>query len=387
MKTLKIVALLIAVAIVIGALGFSTWNQWNDNQKWTDNQKTILAQMKPIPPIAEFNHGVWIQGIAFSPTNPDLVVSASQGSEVKVWNKNNPDTPQLLLTSQTQTDKIAFIVDCLAFSPKGEWVASKTYTTLDLWNMPEGTKLNSIEMRSFTADVSPVMPLLATALNDVRLWDVSNPKEITEMFVLPPKKGAQALTFEEARTIQHKNETVNQKYEKIVFSHDGKWIAASGWMYDGTAKMWRDKVKVWDLQSKQLVKILERKIPDNPEPEQHHNKIQSIKFSLDSRFFGAAANNGLTIWSIPEWNIYHEILDQKISDVAFSSDGKMFAVADIRQITLWSLNNITPIAILKARSFLTNVDVMVFSQDGGTLAGGGFDGVLRLWDMRKIDEK
>ena len=381
MKIKKIAVLFIFLIVVGGILVFSTWNQW------TDNQKTILARMKPILPIAEFNHGAWIQGIAFSPTNPDLVVSASKGNEVKVWNKNNPDAPQLLLTSQT--DKIAYhFIDCLAFSPKGEWVASKTYKTLYLWNMPEGTKLNSIEMRSFTAGVSPVMPLLTTALNDVKLWDISNPKEITEMFVLPPKKGAQALTFEEARTIQHKNETVNQKYEKIVFSHDGKWIAASGQIYDRTAKMWRDKVKVWDLQSKQLVKILERKIPDNPEPEQHHNKIQSIKFSHDSRFFGAAANNGLTIWSIPEWNIYHEILDQKISDVAFSSDGKMFAVADIRQITLWSLNNITPIAILKARSFLANVDVvMVFSQDGNTLAGGGFDGVLRLWDMRKIDEE
>ncbi len=116
------------------------------------------------------------------------------------------------------------------------------------------------------------------------------------------------------------------------------------------------------------------------------NDIRSIKFSPDNRFFAVAADNGFMIWSLPDWNIYHEILNQKISDIAFSHDGKMFAVAEVMQVTLWSLESITPIALLKGKRLLADVDVMVFSPDGSMLAGGGFDGVLRLWDLRKLNE-
>ena len=59
MKTLKIIALLIAVVIVIGALGFSTWNQW------IDNQKTTQEEQNHITPIAEFNQGIGSRQLHF----------------------------------------------------------------------------------------------------------------------------------------------------------------------------------------------------------------------------------------------------------------------------------------------------------------------------------
>lgn len=384
MKTQRILILFLGIVVAAVLLAFSTWHQWNVNQG------TILERMRPIPPVAEFNHGSWIQSIAFSPTNPNFVASASEGNEVKVWNKNNPEAPELTLTGHTdKSGRVSTFVDCLAFSPTGEWLASKTFQTLDLWNIPSGTELNSSEIRSFTANISPTSPLLATALRDVRLWNISNPKEITEMYVLPPKMEAQALSHEEGDTVKHHNDTINQQYKNVAFSHDSKWIAAAGQIYDQNRKRWADKAKVWDLQSKQLFRIIEREIPKDLEPKKYHRDFRSIKFSPDNRFFAIAGETGLTIWSLPEWTIYHQKLDQKIFDAAFSPDGKMYAVADKnkRQVILWTLESMRPIAVLKPKYFLAHVDVITFSPDGNTLAGAGFDGVLRLWDVRKLNER
>jgi len=166
-------------------------------------------------------------------------------------------------------------------------------------------------------------------------------------------------------------------------------------MYDFTSEKWTHKIKIWDLHRKQLFKIIERYITEKPQTKNDTNRlyqpfyssdIRSIKFSPDNRFFAVGARNGLTIWSIPEWNIYYEILHQQIWDIAFSPDGTMYAVADVKGITLWSVETLTPIALLQ-KVGLIGSSVIEFSPDGSILAGGGFGGVLSLWDVRKLNER
>lgn len=52
-------------------------------------------------------------------------------------------------TGHAQNGDDTFI-DCVDFSPTGEWIASKTYEKLDAWEMPSGEKLISTEIRSFS---------------------------------------------------------------------------------------------------------------------------------------------------------------------------------------------------------------------------------------------
>ena len=212
--------------------------------------------------------------------------------------------------------------------------------------------------------------------------------------------GEQAISHEEVDTtrsnfnswVKHHNATVNQSYKTIDFSHDGKWIAAGGEIYDKPLEKWTNKVKIWDLENKLLFKIIDRDFPNKPElnlkkkdiqqrkirPGDYiqsievslTNDIRSIEFSPDNRFFGVAADNGVTIWSLPEWKIYHEALNQRIREVAFSPDGKMYAVADVKGITLWSIKTFTPIALLKGKGILASTTIIAFSADGSRIAGG-----------------
>ena len=401
MQFKKLFLLFIASVVVISILGFSIWHRWNTDQK--------LAQQRipTITPSTEFNHGApWIRDIAISPVNPNLIASVGKRNVIKVWDRNSPDTPMLTLTDHPGKDgSDPSILDYIAFSPTGEWLASKDFWNLAFWDMSSGKQMNAIEIASSAAAISPDGHLLATASDDVRLWDIRNPEDIKAIVVLPAKIGRQPLLHEEVWLTYHPVETANQSYRVINFSSDGKWIAAAGSMYDVEKKIFRGMVKVWDLQHRQLVKIFPRALPKGVklQPNTEYNDIRSISFSPDNRFFTCVGSYGYTIWTLPEWHIYCDVraqyssdgfvsggdknirtggYTQIFSDLVFSPDGKMYAVADLGPVTLWSIESATPIALL-----LSGAVIMKFSQDGNTLVGGGIDGIVRLWDIGGLNEK
>ena len=391
MNTKKLLLLFLAIIVAGVLLTFSTWRQWNDNQK------TFVEQTGPIHPIAEFNHGARIHAIAFSPRNPNLIVTTGEDYTIKVWDRYNTQAPNVVLTGSLEHDGSGdtYSVECLSFSRTGELLIRKINWMLEFWDVSSKKKLNSFDIGSSNAAISPTSYHLATASKDVRLWDISNPNEIIGMFVLPPLISEQALSHEDVRlskdyhtdlAVKHHNKTLNQHYKFIDFSHDGKWIAACGQMNDKNRRIGLDKIKIWDLQNKQLFKIIEGKVPIDFKLNYYYRDIRTIKFSPDNSFFAAAGENGLTIWSLPGWDIYHEVLDQEIRDIAFSPDGKMYAVVDVKGITLWSTDNITQIALLKRKGFLDSVSKIVFSHEGNILAGTEYEGILSLWDLRKLNE-
>ena len=409
--------LFIASIVVISILGFAIWYRWNTDQK--------LAQQRipEITPSAEFNHETsQIEDVAISPVNSDLIASVgpitsdtfinngadsilkareppdNKGSSIKVWNRNNTKMPILTLTDHRGKDHIAF-------SATGERLISRDTSTLVFWDVASGAKIDVFDIPSGAAAFSPNGHLLATASNDIKLWDSRNFKEIKPIVVLPPKMDRQPLSHEEARSVRHHNETNHERYNLVDFSSDGKWIAAGGRMDDADRQIRRGVVKIWDLQRKQLVKIFPRELPKG----KNYSDIRSIKFSPDNRFFASVSRYGYTIWTLPEWHIHCDVraqiatepssfsLDdrtqigigvgepvQSFDDLAFSSDGKMYAVAESRTITLYSTESVTPIALLKGGRGLS---VVKFSQDSSILVSGGIYGIAWLWDVGEINEK
>ena len=423
MQFKKLFLWFIAIIVVGGILAVSIWYRWNAEQK------LIRQRLPEITPIAEFNQGTLIEDVAISPVNSDLIASVgpinsdtatirgvdtvmkawdprvSEGSIIKVWNRNNTNAPVLTLTGpRGKGGHGTSMIDYIAFSPTGQWLASADFWNLVFWDVSSGKQINAFEISSLAAAVSPDGHLLATASNDVKLWDIRNPKNIKPIVVLPPKMGGQPLSHEEARSTRHHNETINQNYRMIDFSSDGKWIAAGGSMSEVDRKIHRGVVKIWDLKHRQLVKIFPRELPKGIpfQPNTDYSDLRSICFSPDNRFFASIGSYGYTIWTLPEWHIYCHVRaqtrregfvkigDEEIytggyiqifSDLAFSPDGKMYAVADLTTVTLWSIENGIPIALLRGREFLSGAAVIAFSQDGSILGGGGRDGIVRLWDV------
>ena len=70
-------------------------------------------------------------------------------------------------------------------------------------------------------------------------------------------------------------------------------------MYEKDSGILRDTVKVWDLERKQLIKILPRALPKDLQPGEYRPYIQSINFSPDNRFFASVDSPGYTIWAPP----------------------------------------------------------------------------------------
>lgn len=410
MKTQRILILFLGIVVATVLLAFSTWRQWNDNQG------TILERMRPIPPMATYSQGASINYIAFDPKNPELIaadsgsiLSADSDYIVKVWNLNNQETPILTLKTHKEQNESTFMVG-LGFSPINNWIATQTFKTLEIWDSTSGNKINTLNTTSSNFAISPVENKIALDYRGLTIWDFNDPKNIKGKILLPPLMGWEAIPLglekitpypKENRNLYNKlrrysNAFGSDDYKAIDFSHDGRWLAAGGKRLNENSE-WKQIVKIWDLHKHQLYKIIDRDEPKIQKPKGKEgkvpanrpstsNNVRSIKFSPDNRFFGLAADNGLTIWSLPEWDIYHEVLDQRIRDIAFSPDGTMFAITDIKGITLWSVETLAPIALLQ-KVGLIGSSVIEFSPDGNTLAGGGFGGVLRLWDVRKLNEK
>ena len=405
MSFLKKTLFIFTVIITIGLLAYSTWHQWNDNQT------TTLERMRPIAPVATFSHGGSISHIAYDPKNPEIIATAGGGNFVKVWHRNKPDSPQLSLEFQRDDAEFTNMIG-IGFSPTENWIATKTFWTLEIWDSTSGSKISTLHIASSDFAISPLGNNIATDNVNLTLWDVNAPKNIRGKILLPPKMGWHSISLDGLERIDpypeknidilrhniptdYSNECMRHRYRAIDFSHDGNWIAAAGEMLDEN-RNWRPHVKIWTLQKQQLYEIIDRDDPEIQEPKRKEGKvpaersstskdIRSIDFSPDNRFFGLAANNGLTIWSLPEWKIYHEVLDRRISDIAFSPDGKMLAVCDVKGIALWSVDTLTPVALLATGGFLGS-SVIEFSPDGRTLAGGGYGGLLQIWDVSKIHE-
>ena len=116
MQFKKLFLWFIAIIVVGGILAVSIWYRWNAEQK------LIRQRLPEITPIAEFNQGTLIEDVAISPVNSDLIASVgpinsdtatirgvdtvmkawdprvSEGSIIKVWNRNNTNAPVLTLT-------------------------------------------------------------------------------------------------------------------------------------------------------------------------------------------------------------------------------------------------------------------------------------------------
>lgn len=390
---IKNLSIWIIFLLVVGAiLGFSTWNEWNENQK------TVIERIRPIRPMAEFNHGSMIDDIAFSPSDVDVIASVGDDNNIKIWNKNNPDTPiKIIQDNEEDLISLEYLNDGKLLLCKGLHRKMILCDTIS-WEritLPQ-------EKLLWDAAISPSGDYLANVYSRrLELWDIRNPDEI----VL-------TKTIKEIHHIKYHN-----SFKCTDFSPNGKWLAIG---YEN------GDIRIWDLEQEKFINTLSA-------PPDSHLHLRDIEYSLNGRWIVALVPNSLTlwdvekktrtillentrigfirnvkvspdgkyigirthgksygyiIWSLPEVQIYHSVAEGNISGLAFSPDGKTVAVSDPGKVILMSLDTLTPHTVLKGEGFLGGASDMTFSPDGSMLAGSsGFDGVVRVWDVSEINEK
>ncbi len=166
----------------------------------------------------------------------------------------------------------------------------------------------------------------------------------------------------------------------VAFSSDGNTFASVD--SDG-------QIILWDVSSGQMRVTL---------PSQFVSPIKRIAFSPNGNTLAIVSESSIRLWNFVSGNI-HLFLPESavIIDQAFSPDGKILAtVGQDARITLWDSQSGSTIQVLTGhqgsvnalaliQKVLTgrqnNIDALAFSPDGKTLATGGQDAQIKLWDI------
>ena len=295
--------------------------------------------------IAELEHGGTIYSVAFSPIDPSLVVSRAHDKNshrsIKLWNINHTSEPIAVLSG-----------DSVSFSPNGDLLAICSLEGgLRFWDVAEEQFISTFD--SLGRNLLPwgrnllFLPdgrWLAIGTRGVELCDIRSPTMVEK----GPKLPSEGFT------------------ENITYSSDGKLLATT-YLVDN------NKVDIWDIASLEHIKTI----------KQDDWRIETLKFSPepDTPLLAIADddNDEIKLFSVPEWHAYATISAKHVKDLTFTPDGKTLVSGGIHEIEFWSVESGERITSIEGYSrWVKCVDI---SADGKFVAGGGNDGVIRIWDI------
>ena len=356
--------------------------------------------------------------IAFSPDGDTIAIGGwdrglSTGT-VRLWDAATGEHKETLIEEDTNS------VFTVAYSPDGASLVSGSKDgTILLWDTTTYQLKAELTGYSDAIAFSPDSSTLAIAGQDrkIRLWDaVSGEHKLTltentdEVYslVFNPDGGTfagiggdstirlwDAVTGEHLQTITGHTRSVSS----ISFSPDGSRLA-TGSGHDAAGD--NDKIiRIWNVRSgclQSTFKVpLGRRIKDD-----HKTFADAVSYSPDGKTLASASEDGtIRLWDVesekPRTTTFEGRRGVQTSEplkkysilglvLAYSPDGKMLATgsrddfAEDTTIQLWDAvtckHKTTLTAPWKAKTLYS----IAFSPDSRTVAGGGGDGTVYLWD-------
>ena len=312
-----------------------------------------------------------VGSVAFSPDGA-MLASGSWDRTVRLWNVL---TWKSTHTLAGHTDSI----DAIVFSPDGSTLASKSRNKIiRLWDVHTGEPLQTLEGLQ-----------LGSRNNKVRLWDAHTGESAVTLEL--NQHWLSTIVFSSDRKPHVRITDVVpsfkdhlDKIKSVAFSPDGSTLViALKWWHT----RWGDEseVQVWDTRTGEfLYHLAGHWSADN------YLRDIYVAFSPDGDTLASVGSNVsmVRLWDARTGELFGrpETSADAVSSIAFSLDGSTLVWNEGSRIRSWDVRTgVLRYPGIGGHSGIVNS--VAFSPDGATLASGGDDGSIGLWDVRVRENK
>ena len=345
-------------------------------------------------------HSEDVQSVVFSPDGKTLASSSYIDETVRLWDVHTGEQKRIL-TEHTGD------IEGLAFSPDGKTLASSGSGdgAIRFWDVRTSDQKHAVT--GHTSDVDSVTfnpdgQFVASGHEDgsIRFWDGltglhlrtfkgSNHYASCLVFSLDGKTLAWAsgldIRLQDAQTGEEKMRLTGHEWgmHSMALSPDGN-ILASG-SEDST-------IRLWDMHTGEHKRTLNG----------HTDRVYSVAFSTDRKTLASGSDdNTIRLWDVDTGETQRiltahagevEGVDnghssvEGVKSVAFSPDGKTLASGGgDNVINLWDIGTGKRKMTLVGHTHW--VFSLAFSPDGKTLASGSVNSDIRLWDPHTGESK